>query len=185
MKRTHLVPAILVALFAGGTSLFAQEANNQPPPASKSTGQPSRQLQNLSHELAARLKELHDKRGSGGTNWLDRDRLLEELKHLPPEEREARLKELREKRGHRQPGAKLTPEERETKRRELRARFDTQLAELRKKKADDTISDEEARRLRRMEELAARLQRRGSRPDAAPAFSEKPAEAPALPQANK
>jgi hypothetical protein len=51
----------------------------------------------------------------------------------------------------------LSPDEREAKRKEMRERMQKQLAELRKKKADGTLSEADKKRLERMEELDKRF----------------------------
>ena len=86
--------------------------------------------------------------------------LREELKDLSPEEREKKIQEFRQKNGGlNRPGVNtLAPEQREAKRKELRARFDKQLAELRQKQADGKITDEEKTRLQRLEELSKRFE---------------------------
>ena len=51
----------------------------------------------------------------------------------------------------------LSPEERDAKRKEMRERMQKQLSELRKKKADGTLSEAEKKRLERMEEINKRF----------------------------
>jgi hypothetical protein len=57
----------------------------------------------------------------------------------------------------------LSPEERDAKRKEMRERMQKQLAELRKKKADGTLSEAEKKRLERMEEVNKRFEQAGAR----------------------
>jgi|SRR5438045_3526085 hypothetical protein len=57
----------------------------------------------------------------------------------------------------------LSPEERDAKRKEMRERMQKQLAELRKKKADGTLSEAEKKRLERMEEVNRRFEQAGAR----------------------
>src|SRR6266446_5117638 len=89
----------------------------------------------------------------------DRPELREKLKNLPPEERAAKIKEFREKRVAARQA--LTPQEREAKRKEIRERMDKQLGELRKKKADGTLTPQEEKRLGRLEEVSKRFDQGG------------------------
>ena len=57
----------------------------------------------------------------------------------------------------------LTPEERDAKRKEMRERMQKQLAELRKKKGEGTLSEAEKKRLERMEEVNKRFEQAGAR----------------------
>lgn len=100
---------------------------------------------------------------------------------LTPEQRESRLKDWREKQTgghpadrHHEELKKLTPQEREAKMKEWRAKMDNGLADLRKRKAEGTISEEDNKRLTRMEEMCKRLDEKRGRlgnnpPAAAPA----------------
>ena len=92
---------------------------------------------------------------------VDREKLREELKNLSPEERQAKLKELREKQ------QKLTPEEREAQRKQIRERMEKRLADLHKKKADGTLTEQETKQLERLEQMKKR-QEQGGTPGAAP-----------------
>jgi len=55
----------------------------------------------------------------------------------------------------------LSPEERDAKRKEMRERMQKQLGELRKKKADGTLTEADKRRLERMEEVEKRFDQTG------------------------
>jgi Skp family chaperone for outer membrane proteins len=79
----------------------------------------------------------------------------EELKQLPPAEREAKLKELRQHLLERQ--RVMSPDERKAKRQEIKARFDKQLAELRSRKTNGTITAVESKRLERLEAIRRRF----------------------------
>lgn len=94
----------------------------------------------------------------------NREELREKLKNLTPEERRAAIQEWREQHPEAAVGRKdlqkrreefrnLTPEEREAKISERRAVAETKAAELRKKKAEGTITAQESQRLERMERL--------------------------------
>jgi len=58
------------------------------------------------------------------------------------------------------PVPRFTPEERQKRRLQIKERLARQVSELEKRKADGTITDEERKRLRRLEILATRFQRR-------------------------
>jgi hypothetical protein len=106
------------------------------------------------------IREFREKHGLLATNRNEWQRRREELKNLPPEEREAKLKALRQEIQQARGNFKLlSPEERETKRKEIKERVDAQTAELRKKKADGTITGIEQRRLERMQLMSRRLER--------------------------
>lgn len=101
---------------------------------------------------------------------LDKKPAREEFKNLPPEERAGKFKAWREKNAgtngeafqrKREELRNLTPEEREAKRQEFCKRLDQQLEELRKKKADGSITIEEAKRLERTEQLRKRFDQAG------------------------
>jgi hypothetical protein len=57
----------------------------------------------------------------------------------------------------------LSPEERDAKRKEMRERMQKQLADLRKRKADGSLSEAEKKRLERMEEVNKRFEQAGAR----------------------
>lgn len=110
----------------------------------------------------------------------------EDWQKMTPEQREAKMKELREKR------QVLTPEQREAQRKVWRERMDKRIEELKKKKADGTITTQEEQVLKRMEEMVKRWDQVGSpqTPRTTPAKpadkpAEKPAEQPATPVAPK
>lgn len=105
-------------------------------------------------------REFRERNGAQGTNRTAWERRREELRKLPPAEREARLKELR--RQIQQGDARfrtLAPEEREAKRGELRKRIDAQIVELKKRRDEGILNDAEKRRLERMEQMSRRLHR--------------------------
>lgn len=82
----------------------------------------------------------------------------EELRKLPPQERQAKLKELRERR------KAMTREEMIAKRQEIKARFERQLAALRQKKSDGTLTPQESKRLQRLETIAQRFKQGQTEP---------------------
>jgi hypothetical protein len=73
----------------------------------------------------------------------------EEWQKMTPEERQAKMKEMREK------AANMTPEQREAQRKMFRERMEKRLEELKKKKADGSITEQETKQ---MEMLEKRLQ---------------------------
>ena len=106
------------------------------------------------------VREFREKHGLVGTNRTEWEKRREELKNLPPAEREAKLKELRQEiqQGRRQ-FKLLSPEDRDTKRKEMSQRIDAQIVELQNQKAAGAISEAEQRRLERMQQMSARLAR--------------------------
>jgi len=116
-------------------------------------------------EREARLKELQERRSERMTNRAEFEKRREEFRNLSPEERQKKIQELQEQRRAERPEFKgITTQEREAKRKEMRSRLDKQLADLRKKKTDGTITDPEQRRLQHMEEIAKRFDQDESRP---------------------
>ena len=87
----------------------------------------------------------------GVTNRAGFEKLREELRDLPPQERVAKLRTLREKSVR----SMLPDEVRDVRRKEIRQRLDTQIDQLRKKQASGSITDVESRRLQRLEQIAA------------------------------
>lgn len=130
-----------------------------------------------------------------------REQMREQWQKLTPEEREAKIKEMREKRGlppvnaemqkRREEWQKLTPEERRVKMQELRNQrtnapaqnqvreerrvaFQKQLAELRAKKADGSITPPETARLEQLERAEKFMQERPAPAQPAPAPAAQP-----------
>ena len=72
------------------------------------------------------------------------------------------MKEWREKNGIDRPLLRdMPPEERQEKRTEIKERMVKRMEELRKKKADGSITEQETRMLQRMETMAKRVQEGG------------------------
>lgn len=194
MKRMKLFSLSAVALMAIGASLALLAADESAPaPRPQVPPELREQVRNLPpEEREAKLKEWRDQRRA------EMEKRREELKNLPPQERNAKLRELRERQSEGLPGREeferrreefknLSPqerqnrirelqeqrraerfelkglgtEEREAKRKEMRARLDRQLAELRKKKTDGTLTEAEQRRLEAMETLMKRFEQDG------------------------
>jgi hypothetical protein len=93
-----------------------------------------------------------------------REELREKWKNLSPEERENAKKQWVAQ----NPGAdkkrdefrQLTPEQQEARIKEMRTKMETALTELRKKQTDGTLTPEEEKRLKRMEEMLKRIEQR-------------------------
>jgi hypothetical protein len=155
----RLWTTVLLAL-AGGFGLQAAEdplpPTNRPDPAA--LRERARKLS--PEERQKMIREFREKHGLVGTNRTEWEKKREELKNLPPAEREARLKALRQEiQQDRRQFKLLSPEDRDTKRKEMRQRIDAQIAALQKQKADGTITEAEQRRLERMQQMSARLAR--------------------------
>jgi len=168
-------------LLAGShTVLSAEEADPVPPANRPDPAALREKARNLSPEQRQKLvREFRDKNSSAGTNRSVWEKRREELKKLPPKQREARLKEMREEiQKGRRDFKLLSTDERESKRTEMKNRIDAQIAELKKQKAEGSMTDSDLRRLERMQQVSARLARgtagEGKRPQAqkAPAASE-------------
>ena len=129
---------------------------NRPDPAA--LRERARKLSPQERQKMAR--EFREKHGLVGTNRTEWEKRREELKNLPPAEREAKLKELRQEiqQGRRQ-FKLLSPEDRDAKRKEMKQRIDAQIVELQKQKTAGTITEAEQRRLERMQQMSARLAR--------------------------
>jgi len=171
--RTQNLVSVSVALsfvLAGGTALQAADESNPPaaaPTAPKQTREELReQLKNLPpSEREAKLKEFREKYNQTSPLRDQLEQRREELKNLSPEEREAKVREWRQQASTNAPAVRtLTPSDREARLKNIRERLQKQLADLRKKKEDKTITPEEEKRLERMEELAKRFEKVGSLP---------------------
>jgi hypothetical protein len=159
MKRftwTHLLIGGLIA-FAGVAKSWAgvgeaQSTTNRPQPRQAIEGLPS-------EERSPRAKESREKQGRGGSSREESQKRREEWEKLSPEERRAAFREWRQKR---EVEGKLSSQERETRRKMMRERLAKQLAELRQKKVDSALTEEERNRLERLEEIARRFEREGT-----------------------
>ena len=108
--------------------------------------------------------------GDAAENRLDREQSenrKEDWKKLSPEEREAKLKEgrrtnaapAREDREKRREQLKnMSPEERAAKRKEIKGRLEKRIAELRARRANATMTAQEARELERREQILKRFE---------------------------
>jgi hypothetical protein len=162
---------VLLFSLAGGGVLQAED--DPVPPANRPDPAALRErAKKLSPEERQKLvREFREKHGLVGTNRSEWEKRREELKALPPAEREAKLKELRQEiqQGRRQ-FKLLSSEDRETKRKEMKQRIDAQVTELQKLKTAGTITEPEGRRLDRMQQMSERLARgEADNPKGAPA----------------
>jgi hypothetical protein len=99
----------------------------------------------------------------GGPSREEMEKARESWRNLSPDEREAKLKEWRKRRGSGHPDFRnLSAEEREAWHQEMRSRFEQQLKELRRKKAEGQLNSEEQRQLKRMEEISVRFSKTGA-----------------------
>ena len=157
--------AVLGLLTLTGTTLCAADPatlDDPPPPPNRPDPAALRErARNLSPEERQKMiREFREKRGLTRTNRNEWERRREELKGLPPEEREAKLKALRQEIQQARGNFKLlSPEEREAKRKEIKERVDAQTTELRKKKTDGSITEIEQRRLERLQLMSKRLEK--------------------------
>jgi hypothetical protein len=170
MKRTsflHCSASLLI--LATGANLRAAD-DPAPPPGRLTREELREQFKGLTpEERQAKMKELREKAGPGGPmgeetqkRRAEFQKFRESVKDLPPAERETKLREWREKNLSAPAGpSTMTPEEREARREEFSKRIQQQIQVLKEKKADGTITEDETRRLQRMEELARRLETRG------------------------
>lgn len=97
----------------------------------------------------------------------DIEKLKDEWKKLPPEEREAKLKEWRRTNGvparsdtekRREQIKNMTAEERMAKRREIKGRLEKRIGELRARQTNATLSAQESRELERREHILKRFE---------------------------
>jgi hypothetical protein len=193
MNKTLFALSLAVSGLALGTpSLRADDEPKPPQPPPINREELREQLKSMTPEQRqARIRELRDRQM--GTNRVDIEKrrqefqkLQEELKGLPPEERQKKMREWRQKQGLAQPGFRtIDTDQAKAKRQELKGRVEQQLAELRKKKTDGTITEQESKRLERMEVMSKRLEQEAAGPDPGalppPAVPPKPAK-PSAPQ---
>ena len=99
-----------------------------------------------------------NQRRAGGALREDSQKRREEWEKLSPDERRAAFREWRQKR---EMEGKFNSQEREARRKVMRERLARQLAELRQKKTDGVLTDEDRNRLERLEEIAGRFEREG------------------------
>lgn len=169
MRTTRLTIGAAAGILAACTVLPAAE------PPETNRAELREQLKRLPpEERQAKIQELREKYKVTGPLREEAEKRREEWKNLPPEERLEKMREWRAKRsGDAQDPRSFTPEEREARRKEIRSRLETQLGELRKKKAAGPLTPEEERRLQHMEQVAKHFERGFAgrprpRPDGAP-----------------
>jgi hypothetical protein len=102
-------------------------------------------------EREAKFKEMQERFGPAPFTF-------EQLRKMPPEERQAKLRQWREGRFN------FSPEERQKRRGQIKQRLTRQIAELQKQKSAGTITAEDRLRLERLEMIANRFDRTGRAP---------------------
>ena len=172
MRIKHVLRLLLVAGLSFASSVSAaEEPDIVPPPNRPDPAALRERARNASPEERQRLmREFREQHGLTGTNRSDWEKRREELRKLPPAERDAKLKALRQEIQEGRGRFKLlSTDERETKRDEMKTRIDAQISELNKRKAEAALSDPEQRRLTRMEQMSRRLSRAATNQNTAPA----------------
>ena len=153
MKTTSL-PCLAAAMFAVSVIHAAAQGEKPVEPP-----EPAATVENAktptAEEREKKLKEFREKQKQVSPEAIAK--LREQLKNLPPEERAARLKEFRE----RQKAASL-PNPDADPQAKMRARFEKRIGDLRKKKTDGTITDDETRQLERGEQMLKRGGKKGA-----------------------
>jgi len=154
--KIKLSIAAVAALAFCGSNFIAPAADDSP----KTNARP----QGVSpDERKARLEDLRQRNPEAFRKVREElERRREELKKLPPAEREAKIKEIRERFVERRKA--MTVEERKAKRQEIKGRLDKQLSALREKKTNGTLTAQEARRLERLETVGQRFKQAESTP---------------------
>jgi hypothetical protein len=169
-----LLPFSLAVIFAlSGVGVLGAADEPKPPQPRPSREELRAKFKNLTpEERQTKLREARERQA--GTNRIDLDqrrrefqKFQDEVKNLPPAERQAKIKEWRQKHRLLQPDFRtLDPGQARAKRGELKKRVEQQLGELRKKKSDGTITEQESKRLDRMELMVERLDEGDPQPDA-------------------
>jgi hypothetical protein len=165
MKTCTLLAVSLTVLSALSPCIVLSADDEPKPPQPRPSREELREkFKNLTpEERQAKLRESRERQA--GTNRVDLEKrrqefqkFQDEVKNLPPAERQAKIKEWRQKQGLAQPDFRtLNPGQAKAKRGELKKRVEQQLGELRKKKSDGTITEQESKRLERMELMTKRL----------------------------
>ena len=169
---THSTPLhfLVTTLLLSGLSVALRAADDPTPPPGRPTREEMREkLKDLTPEQRQKkLAELRDKAGFNGPiseemkkRRAEFESFRESIKDLPLPERETKLREWREKHAPLRPlggPGGLTPEEREIKRGDYLKSIDDQLASLTKRKADGSLTEEESRRLERLQQMKQRLE---------------------------
>jgi len=174
MKAVISLHCPVVILFLLSVLPVLRAADDPAPPP----GRPSREelrekFKGLTpEERQSKMRELREKGGLTGPlgeqmkkKQAELAKYRDSIKDLPPAEREAKLRQWRETNGPlRSVIQSMTPEEREAKRKELSERMDQHLKTLKARKADGSITEEESRRLERMEQMRKRIKSGGKAP---------------------
>jgi PERQ amino acid-rich with GYF domain-containing protein len=153
----------LVYLIVGAASIVAVSADDQP--LGPATNPPPERRKSALEESRGRNPEALEKLREKRREEVERRR--DEVKKLPPEERQGKMKELRERAVERR--KTMTREEMIAKRQEIKSRFERQLGALRQKQTDGTLTAQESKRLQRLETIAQRFkQAEAESPSASP-----------------
>ena len=176
MKGTALLhfPVTLLFLAVGAGVRGADDPappDPAPPPGFPSREELREKLKGLTPaERQSKIKELREKAGATGVpgelvqqRRAELEKFRESIKDLPPAGRQAKMLEWRQQHlgALGGPGA-MPPAERETLRKQFGKRIEKQIEVLKEKKANGSITEMETRRLRRMEEMASRLESPGA-----------------------
>jgi hypothetical protein len=133
----HCIGLLLISV-AFSTNFLAADATQ---------GEARRPLREIAgEEREAKFKEMQEKFGPAPFTF-------EELRKMPPEERQAKLRQWREGR------FTFSPEERQKRRLQINQRLTRQIAELEKRKAAGNLTDDERLRLDRLHMIASRFNR--------------------------
>ena len=155
MKIKLSIAAVVAVAFCGSI-LSATAADDSPKTNARPQGA-------TPDERKARLEDLRQRNPEAFRKMREElERRREELKKLPPAEREAKIKEIRERFMERRKA--MTVEERKAKRQEIKGRLEKQLGLLREKKTNGTLTAQEARRLERLQTVGDRFKQAESTP---------------------
>jgi Skp family chaperone for outer membrane proteins len=155
MKIKFSIAVVVALAFCTGIS--------NAPAADESTETNARPRTLSPEQRKARLEDFRERNPEAVRKLREElERRREELKKLPPAEREAKIKELRERFVERRKA--MTVEERKAKRQEIKGRFERQLGLLREKKTNGTLTAQEGRRLERLETIGQRFKQAESSP---------------------
>lgn len=167
MKTTFL-PCLLATIVAVSVGRLAAQ-NEKPTGTAESAATVEKPKAPNSEEREKKLKEYREKQKQKALSPEAVAKLREELKNLPPEERAARMKEFRERQ---KAAAAANPEA--DPQAKMRARFEKRIGELRKKKADGTITEDETKQLERGEKMVKRAGKKGPETSGRPESNELP-----------
>lgn len=153
--KTNFLPCLLATIVA--VSVGRLDAQDEKPAATaESAATVEKPKAPNAEEREKKLKEYREKQKQKQPSPEAIAKLREELKNLPPEERAARIKEFRERQ---KAAAAANPET--DPQAKMKARFEKRIGDLRKKKADGTITEDESKQLERGEKMVKRVGKKG------------------------